>query len=155
MAGFDKIISFDMGGTSTDGSLQREYERTFETEIAGATKNADDGSHRRSWGGRFCNLMAHVIGGTRVSWGESGTSFVLQGGPLTVTDCNVMVASYSQVSFLRCLTEWRFAVGCRGGPVFAQLVEEIGIIAGTGSSWFLAIAVEKWRDQKNIPSAWL
>jgi len=52
MAGFNKIISFDMGGTSTDvAHYNGEYERTFETEIAGATKNADDGdSHRRSWG---------------------------------------------------------------------------------------------------------
>jgi len=52
MAGFNKIISFDMGGTSTDvAHYKGEYERTFETEIAGAaTKNADDGdSHRRSW----------------------------------------------------------------------------------------------------------
>jgi len=34
--GFDKIISFDMGGTSTDvAHYKGEYERTFETEIAG------------------------------------------------------------------------------------------------------------------------
>ena len=36
MAGFDKIIGFDMGGTSTDVShFNGEYERTFETEVAG------------------------------------------------------------------------------------------------------------------------
>ena len=42
MAGFNKIISFDMGGTSTDvahyasgNSQTTEYERTFETEVAG------------------------------------------------------------------------------------------------------------------------
>ena len=35
-AGFDKIISFDMGGTSTDvAHYNGEYERTFETEVAG------------------------------------------------------------------------------------------------------------------------
>lgn len=36
MAGFEKIISFDMGGTSTDvAHYNGEYERTFETEVAG------------------------------------------------------------------------------------------------------------------------
>jgi len=36
LAGFDKIIGFDMGGTSTDVALyNNEYERAFETEIAG------------------------------------------------------------------------------------------------------------------------
>ncbi|HEY9869990.1 MAG TPA: hydantoinase/oxoprolinase family protein, partial [Candidatus Obscuribacterales bacterium] len=41
MAGFSKIISFDMGGTSTDvAHFQGEYERSFETEIAGVRLRA-------------------------------------------------------------------------------------------------------------------
>ena len=40
-AGFDKIIGFDMGGTSTDVShFSGEYERTFETEVAGVRLRA-------------------------------------------------------------------------------------------------------------------
>jgi 5-oxoprolinase (ATP-hydrolysing) len=41
MAGFDQIIGFDMGGTSTDVShFNGEYERTFETEVAGVRLRA-------------------------------------------------------------------------------------------------------------------
>ena len=41
MAGFDKIIGFDMGGTSTDVTLYNgEYERTFETIVAGVRMRA-------------------------------------------------------------------------------------------------------------------
>ena len=43
-AGFDKVIGFDMGGTSTDvAHYDGEYERAFETEVAGrAHARADD-----------------------------------------------------------------------------------------------------------------
>ena len=41
IAGFDKVIGFDMGGTSTDVShFEGEYERTFETEVAGVRMRA-------------------------------------------------------------------------------------------------------------------
>ena len=41
MAGFDKVIGFDMGGTSTDVShYDGEYERAFETEVAGVRMRA-------------------------------------------------------------------------------------------------------------------
>ena len=41
LAGFERIISFDMGGTSTDVShYAGEYERTFETEVAGVRMRA-------------------------------------------------------------------------------------------------------------------
>ena len=52
MAGFTKIIGFDMGGTSTDVShYNGEYERTLATEVAGVrAAGTDDGnSHRRCW----------------------------------------------------------------------------------------------------------
>ncbi len=57
-AGFDKIITFDMGGTSTDvahfnakGETTTNYERVFETEVAGVTTaSADDGDPHRSSG---------------------------------------------------------------------------------------------------------
>ena len=40
-AGYDRVIGFDMGGTSTDVSHYRgEYERTFETEVAGVRLRA-------------------------------------------------------------------------------------------------------------------
>jgi len=115
MAGFNKIISFDMGGTSTDvAHYNGEYERTFETEIAGV-KNADDGDHTVAAGGgsilQFDGARYRV--GPESAGANPGPASS-QGGPLTVTNCNVMVGqSYSQVSFLRCLDGMGFAVGCR------------------------------------------
>ena len=53
MAGYDKIIRFDMGGTSTDvAHYDGEYERAFETLVAGVRARAYDEHpyRRRGWG---------------------------------------------------------------------------------------------------------
>jgi 5-oxoprolinase (ATP-hydrolysing) len=66
MAGFTKIIGFDMGGTSTDVShYNGEYERTLETEIAGVRLRAPMmaiDTVAAGGGGRFYILMPDVIG---------------------------------------------------------------------------------------------
>ncbi|WP_404785798.1 hydantoinase B/oxoprolinase family protein [Altericista sp. CCNU0014] len=95
MAGFDKIIGFDMGGTSTDVShFNGEYERTFETEVAGVRLRAPMMSiHTVAAGGG--SILA--FDGSRYRVGpESAGAFpgpacYRQDGPLTVTDCNVLV----------------------------------------------------------------
>ncbi|MBP2229109.1 5-oxoprolinase (ATP-hydrolyzing) [Azospirillum agricola] len=95
MAGFDKVIGFDMGGTSTDVShYAGEYERAFDTVVAGVRVRAPM-MHIHTvaaGGGSLC-----VFDGTRFRVGPDsaganpGPACYRRGGPLTVTDCNVMV----------------------------------------------------------------
>jgi 5-oxoprolinase (ATP-hydrolysing) len=95
MAGFTKIISFDMGGTSTDVShYNGEYERTLETEVAGVrlrapmmainTVAAGGGSILHFDGARY--RVGPDSGGA-----DPGPACYRNGGDLTVTDANVMV----------------------------------------------------------------
>lgn len=95
MAGVQKIITFDMGGTSTDvAQYSGEYERSLETEIAGVrlrspmmrihTVAAGGGSILHYEGGRF-----RV--GPDSAGSDPGPACYRKGGPLTVTDCNVML----------------------------------------------------------------
>src|SRR3954465_5939913 len=94
-AGFSRLIGFDMGGTSTDVShYDGEYERSFETEVAGVrmrapmmlihTVAAGGGSILHFDGGR-CR------GGPASAGANPGPKGYRRGGPLTVTDANVMV----------------------------------------------------------------
>ncbi len=94
LAGFDKMIGFDMGGTSTDVShFNGEFERAFETEVAGVrmrspmmhihTVAAGGGSILHFDGSRF-----RV--GPDSAGADPGPAAYRKKGPLTVTDCNVM-----------------------------------------------------------------
>jgi 5-oxoprolinase (ATP-hydrolysing) len=95
LAGFDRVIGFDMGGTSTDVThFAGEFERRFETEVAGV---------------RICTPMMHIhtvaagggsicrFDGTKLRVGPEsaganpGPASYRRAGPLTVTDCNVML----------------------------------------------------------------
>jgi 5-oxoprolinase (ATP-hydrolysing) len=95
MAGFEKIIGFDMGGTSTDVShFAGELERAFESEVAGVrmrapmmhihTVAAGGGSILHFDGARFTV-------GPDSAGANPGPACYRRGGPLTVTDCNVML----------------------------------------------------------------
>jgi len=95
MAGLDRVISFDMGGTSTDVALYAgAFERTFETEVAGVrvrapmmainTVAAGGGSVLHFDGARF-----RV--GPDSAGANPGPAAYRRGGPLTVTDANVCV----------------------------------------------------------------
>ncbi|MFM6354644.1 MAG: hydantoinase B/oxoprolinase family protein [Planktothrix sp.] len=94
-AGFHSIITFDMGGTSTDvAHFNGEYERQFETEIAGVrmrtpimaihTVAAGGGSILTFDGSRY-----RV--GPESAGANPGPACYRLGGPLTVTDANVML----------------------------------------------------------------
>ena len=94
-AGFDRVIGFDMGGTSTDVAHSAgEYERAFDTEIAGVrirapmmrihTVAAGGGSILHAETGRF-----QV--GPDSAGADPGPACYRRGGPLTVTDANVML----------------------------------------------------------------
>ena len=94
-AGFDKIIGFDMGGTSTDVShYAGEFEREFETQVAGVRMRAPMMSiHTVAAGGG--SLLS--FDGTRFRVGPEsaganpGPASYRRGGRLAVTDCNVML----------------------------------------------------------------
>ncbi len=94
-AGFDKIIGFDMGGTSTDVShYAGELEREFETQVAGVRMRAPMMSiHTIAAGG---GSILHFDGqryrvGPDSAGANPGPACYRRGGPLTVTDCNVML----------------------------------------------------------------
>jgi 5-oxoprolinase (ATP-hydrolysing) len=94
-AGFDKLIGFDMGGTSTDVShYTGEYERAFETEVAGVRMRAPMMLiHTVAAGG---GSILHFDGarfrvGPDSAAANPGPKCYRRGGPLAVTDANVMV----------------------------------------------------------------
>ncbi len=102
-AGRDKIITFDMGGTSTDvAHYAGRYERAFDTEVAGVrmrtpmmrihTVAAGGGSVVFYDGGR-------LRVGPRSAGARPGPACYRNGGPLTVTDCNLMLGRLSARHF--------------------------------------------------------
>ncbi len=93
-AGFDHLIGFDMGGTSTDVShFDGEYERAFETEVAGVRMRAPMMLiHTVAAGG---GSILHFDGarfrvGPDSAGANPGPKCYRRGGPLAVTDANVM-----------------------------------------------------------------
>jgi 5-oxoprolinase (ATP-hydrolysing) len=94
-AGFTRLIGFDMGGTSTDVShFAGEYERAFETEVAGVRMRAPMMLiHTVAAGG---GSILHFDGarfrvGPDSAGANPGPKCYRRGGPLAVTDANVMV----------------------------------------------------------------
>jgi 5-oxoprolinase (ATP-hydrolysing) len=93
--GFSRVIGFDMGGTSTDVShFAGEYERAFETEVAGVRMRAPMMLiHTVAAGG---GSILHYDGarfrvGPDSAGANPGPKCYRRGGPLAVTDANVMV----------------------------------------------------------------
>src|SRR4051812_43000696 len=94
-AGFKNLIGFDMGGTSTDVShYDGEYERAFETEVAGVRMRAPMMLiHTVAAGG---GSILHFDGarfrvGPDSAGANPGPKCYRRGGPLAVTDANVLV----------------------------------------------------------------
>ncbi len=103
LSGYDKIIGFDMGGTSTDVShFNGEFERKYETVVAGVrmrtpmmnvhTVAAGGGSIVQYDGSRF-----RV--GPESAGADPGPASYRNGGPLTVTDCNLLLGFISPEYF--------------------------------------------------------
>ncbi|MEC7574235.1 MAG: hydantoinase/oxoprolinase family protein, partial [Pseudomonadota bacterium] len=94
-AGFDRIISFDMGGTSTDvAHYDGEYERAFETLVAGVRMRAPMMMIHTvaAGGGSICFFDgSRYRVGPESAGANPGPACYRRGGPLTVTDCNVML----------------------------------------------------------------
>ncbi len=93
-AGFKRVIGFDMGGTSTDvAHYDGEFERAFETEVAGVRMRAPMMKiHSVAAGG---GSILHFDGaryrvGPDSAGADPGPACYRRGGPLAVTDANVM-----------------------------------------------------------------
>ncbi|GAB2649875.1 hydantoinase B/oxoprolinase family protein [Nocardia goodfellowii] len=103
LAGFDRVIGFDMGGTSTDVShFAGEYERVFTTQIAGVRLRAPMlDIHTVAAGG---GSILHFDGsryrvGPDSAGAQPGPACYRGGGPLTVTDANVMLGRIQSAYF--------------------------------------------------------
>jgi 5-oxoprolinase (ATP-hydrolysing) len=94
-AGFDRVIGFDMGGTSTDVShFAGEYERTSDAVVAGVRLRAPMLSIHTvaAGGGSICRFDgARLRVGPESAGAVPGPRAYRRGGPLTVTDCNVLL----------------------------------------------------------------
>ncbi len=94
-AGFAKVIGFDMGGTSTDVShYAGEFEREFETQVAGVRMRAPMMSiHTVAAGGGSLVSFdgARLRVGPESAGANPGPKCYRRGGPLAITDCNVML----------------------------------------------------------------
>ncbi|WP_020652378.1 hydantoinase B/oxoprolinase family protein [Massilia niastensis] len=103
LAGFERVIGFDMGGTSTDVShFSGEFERVFETQVAGVRMRAPMMSiHTVAAGG---GSILHFDGsryrvGPDSAGANPGPASYRRGGPLAVTDCNVMLGKIQPAYF--------------------------------------------------------
>jgi 5-oxoprolinase (ATP-hydrolysing) len=153
-AGTERVIGFDMGGTSTDVShYAGALERTFETLVAGVRIRAPMMHiHTVAAGGgsicRFDGIRLRV--GPQSAGAIPGPACYRRGGPLTVTDCNVMLGRLQAEFFPR-------VFGPRGdAPIdvatverqFAAMAEEVARTTAVKRSapelaqGFLRIAVE-------------
>ena len=149
-AGFGRVIGFDMGGTSTDvAHAAGEYERAFDTEVAGVrirapmmrihTVAAGGGSILHAERGRF-----RV--GPDSAGADPGPACYRRGGPLTVTDANVMLGKLNPDLFPAIFGPDqdqpldREAVAAKFGEI-AETVGE-GRSAEEVAEGFLKIAVE-------------
>ena len=94
-AGFEKVITFDMGGTSTDvAHYENSYERVFETVVAGVRMQAPMLLIHTvaAGGGSLCQFDgARFRVGPESAGANPGPASYRRGGPLAVTDCNVML----------------------------------------------------------------
>jgi 5-oxoprolinase (ATP-hydrolysing) len=102
-AGFSRVIGFDMGGTSTDVShYAGEFERQYETEVAGVRMRAPMLSiHTVAAGG---GSVLHFDGsryrvGPDSAGANPGPACYRRGGPLTVTDANVVLGRIQPAHF--------------------------------------------------------
>ena len=94
-AGFAAVVGFDMGGTSTDVShWAGHFERRFETTVAGVRLRTPmlDIHTIAAGGGSICRFDgARLRVGPESAGAVPGPAAYRRGGPLTITDCNVLL----------------------------------------------------------------
>ncbi len=147
-AGYRRLVGFDMGGTSTDVSWYAgNYERSEETEVAGVRLRAPMLAIHTvaAGGGSICSFDgARLRVGPDSAGAVPGPACYRRGGPLTVTDCNVLLGKLRPEFFPKLF-------GPSGDqPIdveavqigFAELTDATGLSAEALAEGFLAIAVD-------------
>src|ERR1700722_6855769 len=153
-AGFGRLIGFDMGGTSTDVShFAGEYDRAFETEVAGVRMRAPMMLiHTVAAGG---GSILHYDGarfrvGPDSAGANPGPKCYRRGGPLAVTDANVMVGKLIPDFFPKIFGPGQNQALDRESvaQAFAKMAREVGDerSAEEVADGFLAIAVAKMAE---------
>ena len=154
-AGHEKLIGFDMGGTSTDVThFDGEFERTYESVVAGVRMRAPMMRiHTVAAGGgsilAFDGTRFRV--GPRSAGADPGPACYRRGGPLTVTDCNAALGKIQPGRFPKVFgpggDQPLDADASREG--FARLAREVAEATGEAerppeaiAEGFLRIAVE-------------
>ena len=140
MGGFDKIITFDMGGTSTDvAHYNGTYERAFETLVAGVRMRAPMMQiHTVAAGG---GSILHFDGaryrvGPDSAGANPGPACYRRGGPLTVTDVNLMLGRIVPAFFPKVF-----------GPGADAPLDEAAVLGG-----FEALAAEIGATTGDVPA---
>jgi 5-oxoprolinase (ATP-hydrolysing) len=149
LAGMERVIGFDMGGTSTDVShYAGEFEREFETQVAGVRMRAPMMSiHTVAAGGgsilQFDGARFRV--GPQSAGANPGPASYRRGGPLAVTDANVMVGKIQPAYFPKVFGHG--ADEALDGEVvrqqFAALAAQTGRAAEEVAEGFIQIAVQQ------------
>ncbi|MBK5207775.1 MAG: 5-oxoprolinase, partial [Polaromonas sp.] len=149
IAGIEKVIGFDMGGTSTDVShYAGEFEREFETQVAGVRMRAPMMSiHTVAAGGgsilKFDGERFRV--GPQSAGANPGPASYRRGGPLAVTDANVMLGKVQPRYFPK-------VFGPKADQAlsdevvhekFSELAVQIGRSAEDVAEGFISIAVQQ------------
>lgn len=149
LGGHDKVIGFDMGGTSTDVShFAGEFEREFETQVAGVRMRAPMMSiHTVAAGGgsilEFDGARFRV--GPQSAGANPGPASYRRGGPLAVTDANVMVGKIQPKYFPKVFgpqANEALSQEAVAGK-FAELAQRTGRSAEEVAEGFIAIAVQQ------------
>ncbi len=153
-AGFGEVIGFDMGGTSTDvAHFDGTYERAFETEVAGVRMRAPMMMiHTVAAGG---GSILHFDGarfrvGPDSAGADPGPKCYRRGGPLAITDANVMTGKLIPDYFPKIFgpSQDQPLDGKSVREAFEALAREVGDgrSAEEVADGFIAIAVAKMAE---------
>ncbi|PHP19977.1 5-oxoprolinase [Sphingobium sp. IP1] len=152
-AGFGEVIGFDMGGTSTDVShYAGSYERDNEARVAGVRLRAPMMRIHTiaAGGGSICSVVdGRFRVGPESAGAVPGPACYRRGGPLTITDCNVMLGKVQPDFFPSLFGPKgdqpldRDAVEARFADICAQVEAQTGRVmtAQEAAQGFIAVAV--------------
>jgi len=152
-AGFDKVIGFDMGGTSTDVALfAGDYERSSDNRVAGVRISTPMMRIHTvaAGGGSICGFDgARFFVGPHSAGAQPGPACYRQGGPLTLTDCNLILGKLQPDHFPAVFGRMgdkpldKAAAQTRMEEVLAALAAKTGreMSAAQAAEGFVAIAV--------------
>jgi len=149
LAGCERVIGFDMGGTSTDVShFAGEFEREFETQVAGVRMRAPMMSiHTVAAGGGSILAFdgARFRVGPESAGANPGPASYRRGGPLAVTDANVLLGKIQPAYFPKVFGP-QANEALSAEPVrlqFQQLAQQTGRSAEDVAEGFIRIAVQQ------------